>query len=56
MKIQEHMITSIVLKLENIKTQIENKDNEGAISGIDLLLRNLNRFETNESDSKKKAK
>tara|TARA_R110000868_G_scaffold316969_1_gene577835 strand:+ start:952 stop:1122 length:171 start_codon:yes stop_codon:yes gene_type:complete len=56
MKITEHITTSILLKLKNIKNQIENNQNEEALSGVNSILENLDRFESNGPDSKTKAK
>lgn len=52
MKIQDYMITTIVLKLEKIKTQIKDGDKSNAIAEIDCLLENLERFDVDGSDCK----
>lgn len=45
MKIQDHIITTIILKLEKIKTQIEDGDKSDAIANIDCLIEDLERFD-----------
>jgi hypothetical protein len=56
MKITEHMTTSILLKLKLIKQQLENNEKEEALSGVNSILENIDRFESNGPDSKSKAK
>ena len=56
MKITEHMTTSILLKLKLIKKQLENNEKEEALSGVNSILENLDRFESNGPDSKSKVK
>ena len=56
MKITEHMITTILLKLKLIKKQLENNEKEEALSGVNSILENIDRFGTNGPDSKSKAK
>tara|TARA_X000001382_G_scaffold128980_2_gene119908 strand:- start:623 stop:793 length:171 start_codon:yes stop_codon:yes gene_type:complete len=56
MKITEHMTTSILLKLKLIKQQLENNEKEEALSGVNSILDNIDRFESNGPDSKSKAK
>ena len=38
MEIPEHILTSIVLKLDKIKKEIADGENQKAISNIDILL------------------
>jgi len=56
MKITEHMITTILLKLKVIKKQLENNEKEEALSGVNSILENLDRFGSNGPESKSKAK
>tara|TARA_A100000171_G_C2115508_1_gene137575 strand:+ start:512 stop:685 length:174 start_codon:yes stop_codon:yes gene_type:complete len=57
MKIQEHIITNIILKLERIKTDIDNGEKINAISSINALLESLNKIEIPYgSESKKTTK
>ena len=50
------MTTSILLKLKLIKQQLENNEKEEALSGVNSILENIDRFENNGPDSKSKAK
>jgi len=50
------MTTSILLKLEQIKKQLENNEKEEALSGVNSILENIDRFESNGPESKKKDK
>jgi hypothetical protein len=52
MKIPEHILTSIVLKLNKIKNMIENENKTEAIFGIDSLLDEFKKFEANGQVSK----
>ena len=49
---EDHIVTTIVLKLDKIKTQIKDGDNNNAIAEIDCLLENLERFDVDGSDCK----
>ena len=56
MKIEDHIVTHIVLKLEKIKTQINDKNYTEASSEINLLLSNIQKIEVNGCGCKEKAK
>tara|TARA_R110002153_G_scaffold138716_1_gene289283 strand:- start:99 stop:278 length:180 start_codon:yes stop_codon:yes gene_type:complete len=59
MEIPEHILTTIVLKLEKIKKEIADDDKQKAILSIDLLLENVNSIEilkTNGPKIKKTSK
>ena len=56
MKITEHMTTTILLKLKVIKKQLENNEKEEALSGVNYIIENIDRFGSNGSDSKSKVK
>tara|TARA_E500000318_G_C3540236_1_gene204317 strand:+ start:369 stop:539 length:171 start_codon:yes stop_codon:yes gene_type:complete len=56
MKIPEHIYTSIVIKLNKIKNKIENENKSEAISGINSLLDEFDKFETNGQVSKRTIK
>tara|TARA_E500000318_G_scaffold98124_1_gene99216 strand:- start:471 stop:641 length:171 start_codon:yes stop_codon:yes gene_type:complete len=56
MKIEDHIITQIVLKLEKVKSQIDQEKFIEAISEIDMLLSNIEKVEVNGPKSKKTAK
>ena len=45
MEIPEHILTSIVLKLDKIKKEIADGENQKAISNIDILLENVKTIE-----------
>ena len=45
MEIPEHILTSIVLKLDKIKNEIADGENQKAISNIDILLENVKTIE-----------
>ena len=55
MKIQEHVITNIILKLERIKTDIDNGEKINAISSINDLLESLNKIEIPYGPESKKT-
>lgn len=50
------MITHILLKLKYIKKQLENNEKEEALSGVNSILENIDRFESNGPDSKSEVK
>tara|TARA_A100000171_G_C2038792_1_gene99385 strand:+ start:367 stop:534 length:168 start_codon:yes stop_codon:yes gene_type:complete len=52
MKIEDHIVTHIVLKLEKVKSQIDEKKFNEAISEIDILLSNIEKIELNGCDCK----
>ena len=56
MKITEHMTTTILLKLKLIKKQLENNEKEEALSGVNSIIENIDRFGSNGPDSKSKVK
>lgn len=56
MKLPEHVLTSIILKLNKIKTMIEDEKNADAISGINTLLDEFDKFEENGQISKRTVK
>ena len=47
MKIEDHIVTHIVLKLEKIKTQINDKKYSDASSEINTLISNIEKIEVN---------
>ena len=47
MKIEDHIVTHIVLKLEKIKSQINDKKFKEANSEIDTLISNIGKIEYN---------
>jgi len=47
MKIEDHIVTHIVLKLEKIKTQINDKKLTEASSEISALISNIEKVEVN---------
>ena len=52
MKIEDHIVTHIVLKLEKIKTQINDKKYSDASSEINTLISNIEKIEVNGCSSK----
>lgn len=59
MEITEHILTSIVLKLEKIKKDIADGEKQKAILNIDILLENIETIEivkTNGPKIKKTSK
>jgi|TARA_R110000787_G_scaffold90175_2_gene190665 hypothetical protein len=56
MKITEHITTTILLKLKLIKKQLENNEKEEALSGVNSIIENIDRFGSNGPESKSKAK
>lgn len=56
MEIPEHILTTIVLKLEKIKKEIADDDKQKAILSIDLLLENVNSIEVIKTDGQKGKK
>ncbi len=50
------MTTSILLKLKLIKQNLEDGKKEEALSGVDSILENLDRFGSNGPGSKSKVK
>lgn len=59
MEIPEHILTSIVLKLEKIKKDIADGEKQKAILNIDILLENIETIEilkTNGPKIKKTSK
>tara|TARA_R110000765_G_scaffold33480_3_gene76664 strand:+ start:1171 stop:1350 length:180 start_codon:yes stop_codon:yes gene_type:complete len=56
MEIPEHILTTIVLKLEKIKKEIADDDKQKAILSIDLLLENVNSIEIIKTDGQKGKK
>lgn len=59
MEIPEHILTSIVLKLEKIKKDIADDEKQKAILNIDILLENIETIEilkTNGPKIKKTSK
>lgn len=56
MEIPEHILTTIVLKLEKIKKEIADDDKQKAILSIDLLLENVNSIEVIKTDGQKSKK
>jgi len=56
MEIPEHILTTIVLKLEKIKKEIDDDDKQKAILSIDLLLENVNSIEVIKTDGQKGKK
>ena len=55
MKIEDHIVTQIVLKLEKVKSQIDEKKFNEAISEIDMLLSNIEKVEINGCGCKEEA-
>jgi predicted RND superfamily exporter protein len=56
MKIEDHIVTQIVIKLEKVKSQINEKKYIEALSEINMLLSNIEKVEKDGSNSKKKIK
>ncbi len=56
MKIEDHIVTHIVLKLEKIKTQINDKKLTEAISEISSLISNIEKIEVNGCGCKEETK
>ena len=56
MKIEDHIVTHIVLKLEKIKSLINEKNYKDALSEISILLSNIEKVEKDGCDCKEKAK
>ena len=56
MKREDHIVTHIVLKLEKIKSQINEKNYKDALSEITKLLSNIEKVEKDGSGSKKETK
>ncbi len=56
MKIEDHIVTHIVLKLQKIKTQINDKKYTEASSEINTLLSNIEKIELNGCGCKEKTK
>ena len=54
MKIEDHIVTHIVLKLEKIKTQINDKKYTEASSEINTLINNIEKIEVNGCGCKEK--
>ena len=54
MKIEHHIVTHIVLKLEKIKTQINDKNYNEASSEINALISNIEKIEVNGCGCKEK--
>jgi hypothetical protein len=52
MKIEDHIVTHIVLKLEKIKSQINDKKFKDANSEIDTLISNIEKIELDGCDCK----
>ncbi len=50
------MITTILLKLKLVKKQLENNEKEEALSGVNSILENIDRFGNDGPDSKSKVK
>lgn len=56
MKIEDHIVTQIILKLEKVKSQINEKKYADALSEINMLLSNIEKVENDGPSSKKKTK
>ena len=55
MKIKDHIVTHIVLKLEKIKSQINDKNYKDALSEINILLSNIEKVENDGCGCKEKT-